>query len=700
MTGQPSQPAKNTRQRTDTSKVGSNKFPFVFTPILIVCIGILWCIVKTMVMDRDRWMTVHSRNFEGDTAELRPMRGNILSADGDLMSSSLPNYKVHFDFLSGVPADSPDPKKHAQYEAALSKRDSTVRANIPAIAGGLARICPAALDSAGYVRHLTAGLDARARYFDVVPGYILNYIQYNQLRELPIFNIPQRYANGLVVDERNNRKKPFGSLANRTLGSVYGAKDSASSGLELAYDSVLRGKSGLLHTKRFRGKQVTVVDQEPQDGYDLVSTIDISMQDFCEEALRQQLYKFNASFGVCVLMEVKTGDVKAIVNLEADSTGQYRERRNYAVSALMEPGSTFKTASIMVALDDGAITLDDEVDTGDGLYRMYGQNMKDTSYGRGGHGRLSVTDVVVRSSNIGVSRLIDMHYHDNPRKFIEGLKRVGIGQPLDLPLPDAKDPRIIGPDDKYTYWSGASLPWMSIGYNTMIPPISTVAFYNAIANGGKMVRPRFVKGISRGGQMVEEYPVEVIREQICKPEVLEQVKGILYQVVHAPRGTGKRARSPHFAVAGKTGTAQVAENGHYGREHFVSFVGFYPFEDPQYTCIVSVRTPAPGVGGANVCAPVFLQVAEHVYANRITTDLHLVSDSTAVHEPSVKLAECPATEEGRMPDLTGMGARDAVFAAESRGLDVAVRGYGKVARQSLPAGAVITDGQKLTLTLN
>lgn len=215
-----------------------------------------------------------------------------------------------------------------------------------------------------------------------------------------------------------------------------------------------------------------------------------------------------------------------------------------------------------------------------------------------------------------------------------------------------------------------------------------------------MVRPRFVKGISRGGQMVEEYPVEVIREQICKPEVLEQMRDILYQVVHAPRGTGKRARSPHFAVAGKTGTAQVAENGHYGREHFVSFVGFYPFEDPQYTCIVSVRTPAPGVGGANVCAPVFLKVAEHVYANRITTDLHLVRDTTAVGEPPAKQTECLAIDEEHMPDLTGMGARDAVYEAECRGLEVAVKGYGKVARQSLAAGSSIKAGQKLTLTLN
>lgn len=687
--------------RQNNDKVGASKFPLVFTVLLLLCCGILWCMVKTMTVEKNDWLEMHANTYEQDSVPLRPMRGNILSADGELMASSLPNYKVHFDFMSGIPKDSADEKEHAKYVKALAERDSLIRANIPAIAAGLAEICPACLDSAGYAKHLLQGLESHARYFDIVPGYILNYIQYNQLRELPVFNIRKRYANGLVVEERNNRKKPFGSLAKRTLGDMYGAKDSARSGLELAYDSVLRGEYGLLHRRRFRGKTVSIVDQEPQDGYDLVSTIDIAMQDICEEALRQQLYKWDATFGICVLMEVKTGDVKAIVNLETDSAGHYYEMRNYALSALMEPGSTFKPASIMVALDDGMISVDDVVHTGNGLRRMYGRNMKDTSYGRGGHGDLTVTEAVLRSSNIGVSVLIDDHYHNNPRKFVEGLKRVGIGAPLGLPIAEAKDPRIIGPDDKYTYWSNASLPWMAIGYGTMIPPISTVTFYNAIANGGKMVRPRFVKGLSKNGVMVEEYPVEVIREQICKPEVLEQVKNMLYQVVHAPRGTGKRAASKYFAVAGKTGTAQVAENGHYGREHFVTFCGFYPYEDPQYTCIVAVRTPAPGVGGANVCAPVFKQVAERVYANRITTDLRLATDSTAVFTPTLKAEEDEqALDLALMPDLSGMGARDAVYAIERRGMTAVVKGYGKVAHQSLAAGAEVTEGKKVTIQLN
>ncbi len=721
-------------------KIASNKFPFVIVPVVLVCIGIIYCMVKTMTVERGEWVKLRMEKFEKDSLLLPPSRGNILSADGELMASSLPDYKVRFDFLAGIPRDTTDAKLHEAREQAIAMRDSLIRANMPAMAGGLARICPA-LDSAGYYEHLEKGLEAHARYFDVCPGWILNYIQYNQLRELPIFNIRNKYQSGVIVEERNNRKKPFGSLARRTLGEMFGAKDSARSGLELAYDSLLRGKPGLIHTRRIRSRNVSIVDKEPEDGYDLVSTINVSMQDICESALREKLKELKAAFGVVILMEVKTGDVKAIVNLACDTIGgEYYESRNYALASLMEPGSVFKTASIMVALDDGEIQLGDQVDTGCGIYNMYGAKMKDSNWSRGGCGVLDVTYAMVRSSNIGVSRLIDEHYHDNPRKFIEGLKRVGIAQPLGLPFKGMANPRIIGPDDKYTYWSKTSLPWMSIGYGTQIPPISTVTFYNAIANNGKMVRPRFVKGISKNGELVEEFPVEVIKDHICKPQTLKDIQGILYKVVNDKSyGTGKRARSKHFGVAGKTGTAQVATGGSYhGKrmEHLVSFVGYYPFDNPQYSCIVAIRTAAPGASGGNMSGPVFAKIAERVYSKQVSTDISLARDSLSVFVPQVKAGETKAAqkllswmkipfenapeagdwsrsadeghevafetcevEDGRVPDLTGMGARDAVFAIESRGMKARVRGFGKVKSQSLAAGAPVVQGRTVTLEL-
>ncbi len=694
------------RENNSKKTVSPSKFPFVIVPVVLVCIGILYSMLKTMTVDRGHWVEVRQKHFEKDSVELKPTRGNILSADGELLASSLPDYKVHFDFLAGIPRDTTDARLHARRDSLIGLRDSMILANLPAIAGGLPRICPA-LDSAGYYAHLRKGLEKHARYYDVCPGWILNYIQYNQLRELPVFNIKHRYQNGLIVEERNNRKKPFGSLARRTLGEMYGAKDSARSGLEQAYDSLLRGESGLLHQRRIRGVNVDIVDDEPVDGYDLVSTINVSMQDICETALREKLIELDAEFGVVVLMETKTGDVKAIVNLARDSANHvYYESRNYALAALMEPGSTFKTASIMVALDDGEIKLSDKVDTGCGIYNMYGAKMKDSNWHRGGCGVLDVTYAVVRSSNIGVSRLIDSHYHDKPEKFIEGLKRVGIGTPLGLPFLGMANPRIIGPDDKYTYWSKTSLPWMSIGYGTQIPPISTVTFYNAIANGGKMVRPRFVKGLAKNGEMVEEFPVEVIKEQICKPQTLKDIQGILKKVVNDKTyGTGKRAGSKHFSVSGKTGTAQVAMGGHYHgghMEHLVSFCGYYPSENPQYTCIVAIRTAAPGASGGAMAGTVFAKIAERVYSKHVTTDISRACDSLSVFEPDVKksLADMGAGEDGLMPDLAGLGARDAVYAIESRGMRARLHGMGVVKKQSPEPGSKISAGKVVNLELD
>lgn len=740
-------------KKNSKKTISSGKFPLVIIPIVLVCIGIMYKMLMTMTVEREKWEDLRKENFEKDSVELKPNRGNILSAEGELLASSLPNYKVRFDFLAGIPVlktkrDTVNgqvvvrnlytAKDSIARDSLLRERDSLIIRNLPAISGGLARICPA-LDSAGYYAHMKEGLEKRARYFDICPGYILNYIQYNQLRELPVFDIRHKYKSGLIVEERNNRKKPFGSLARRTLGEMFGAKDSARSGLELAYDTLLRGESGIMHQRRIRSKNVDIVDKEPVDGYDLVSTINVSMQDICETALREKLIEVNAEFGVVVLMETKTGDVKAIVNLARDSvSGKYYEMRNYALAALMEPGSTFKTASIMVALDDGEIKLSDKVDTGSGIYNMHGARMKDANWSRGGCGVLDVTLAVVRSSNIGVSRFIDMHYHDKPEKFIEGLKRVGIGTPLGLPFYGMADPRIFGPENK-SYWSEVALPWMSIGYGTQIPPISTVTFYNAIANGGRMVRPRFVKGISKNGEMIEEFPVEVIKEQICKPQTLKDIQGILWQVVNNKNyGTGKRAGSKHFSVSGKTGTAQVAIGGgyHNGRtEHLVSFCGYYPSENPQYTCIVAIRTAAGGVGGGGTAGPVFAKIAERVYSKNVTTDIRRASDSLSVFVPSVKAGDMTAaasllkrlhipytggaegwghathddqqvsfttqpTDTALVPDMSGMGARDAVFAIESRGMRARVHGMGRVKSQSVPPGSKIKKGQVITLEMN
>lgn len=692
---------------------------------------------KTMVIQHDKWVDVGQVSVS-DTMELKPNRGNILSSDGkQIMASSLPNYRLYIDFMSGG-AD--------KDEKAKEEKDSIWNANIDSISRGLYGICPI-LTEREYKEHLLEGLNGGKRYWEVCPRQVLNYIQYNEIIRLPIFKEKNKNKSGLVVIEYNNRNKPFGTLAKRTLGDLYGAKDSARSGIELAYDSVLRGKSGKVHHKKVFNKYLDIIDEAPQDGYDVVSTIDVSMQDICESALREKLHELEATMGVAILMEVKTGDVKAIVNLERYDDGNYYEARNYALASLMEPGSTFKTASIMVGLDDGYIKVSDHVDTGCGVMNMHGAYMKDHNWNRGGYHVIDVPHVLMFSSNIGVSKLIDEHYHNQPEKFVEGLRRVGIGAPLGLPerFSGAANPIIRMPkrDSKGGFknslnWSATALAWMSIGYETQIPPISTCTFYNAIANGGKLVAPRFVKGISRNGEMVEEYPVNVIREHICKPQTLEEIQTILHRVVCDKEGLGKKAGNKFFDVSGKTGTAQVSNGGGYHggkNEHLVSFCGYFPSEAPRYTCIVAIRHSYYVSSGGGQAGPVFSQIAQRVYSKNLTTDINRAADSTSVYIPDVKTGDVAAakrvlrefnvlvsgdtkhqyasatiegksvrlkqvfTSETSVPDVTGMGARDAVYALESRGIHTRVKGRGKVVGQSIPAGTKIEKGNKILIEL-
>ena len=713
----------------------TGRFSAIVIGALLICVLIVWKALYTATVERETWERVAAVSVS-DTLVMAPVRGNILSADGQLMASSLPDYKLYIDFLSGITykdsLNSQGKRVSRKYdEKGMAEKDSMWRANMDTICSGLARICPRFTEDE-YRAHMMKGLTEKRRYWPVCKSVILNYIQYNEILKLPVFNLKNRYQSGLSIEERNNRNKPFGSLAKRTLGEMFGAKDSARSGLELAYDSLLRGVPGKKHHKKVLSKYLDIIDQEPVDGYDLVSTIDVSMQDICESALRQKMQELSASMGVVVLMEVKTGNVKAIVNLQRYDDGNFYEARNYALASLMEPGSTFKTASIMVGIDDGYIKVTDWVETGGGVCNMYGALMKDHNWAtRGGYGTIDVPHVLMFSSNIGVSKLIDKYYHNQPEKFVEGLRRVGIGTPLGLPFNGAADPRIRMPQkDRFggyrqsTNWSATALPWMSIGYETQIPPISTVTFYNAIANNGKMVRPRFVTGIEKDGELVEEFPVEVIKDKICKQSTLKDMQTILQRVVCDKEGLGKKAGNPYFHVSGKTGTAQVSNGSGYKggkNEHLVSFCGYYPSEDPKYTCIVAIRHSYYVASGGGQAGVVFSKIAQRVYSKDVTTNLKLAQDSTAVFVPDVKVGvdkssdkvlatlgiqkgnvegDVEKYDEMSVPDVIGMGARDAVYELASRGLKVRSKGRGVVRKQSIDAGKKLEPGQTILIELN
>ena len=524
----------------------------------LAAVAVVGKALYTMTAKRDYWLKVAARQKK-DSVSVRPLRGNILSCDGQLMASSLPEYKMYIDFKAGG-----------------EEKDSLWRIKIDSICDGLHRIFPQQSAHA-FKRHLEEGHRKMSQNWPIWDKRV-DYSTFSEVRKLPVFHL-SKFKGGFHWEEFNARRRPYGSLAQRTVGDMFGAKDTARFGLELSYDSILRGKNGIIHRRKVLNKFLNITDTPPVDGADIVTTIDVSMQDLAERSVIDQLKEVGGNVGVAIVMEVGTGDIKAIVNMEKCKDGAYRERKNHAISDLLEPGSVFKTASVMVALDDGMVDTTYHVETGTGIWPMYGREMRDHNWRKGGYGTLSLPQTLLYSSNIGISRLIDNCYRNNPERFVRGIYRLGLAQDLKVPLMGATTPRIRMPrkNDRgqWVNWSKTALPWMSIGYETQIPPISTLAFYNAIANGGKMMRPRFVKRIVKDGETVMDFPPEVLISQICKPSTLEKIQVILEHVVS--QGLGKKAGSPLFKVAGKTGTAQISQGvGGYKNgtmNYLLSFAG-------------------------------------------------------------------------------------------------------------------------------
>ena len=702
---------------------------FFLIVVLFATVGVCIVVKAAIIMFKERgyWNEVADR-FVKENVLVDPNRGNILSTDGKLLASSLPEYTLYMDFMVSDPDESRKAKEQA-------RKDSLLKSHLDEICEGLHRIFPDR-SAAAFKQHLQNGRSRKSRYYRIYPRRV-SYIQYKEVQKLPFFNLGKN-RSGLQGVASNNRKRPFGSLAQRTIGDVYadtalGAKN----GIELAFDTLLKGKKGVTHCQKVMNRYLNITDIEPIDGADIISTIDVDMQDICEKALVDKLYELNAMVGVAVLMEVKTGEVKAIVNMSKGNDGKYYEMRNNAISDMMEPGSTFKTASIMVALEDGKVQPDTQIDTGNGVKMMHGRPMKDHNWNRGGYGVIDVTKILEVSSNVGVSAIIDQYYHDNPQKFVDGLKRLGITEPLHLQIAGEGKPNIKGPGERY--FAKTTLPWMSIGYETQVPPLNILTFYNAIANDGVMVRPKFVKAAVKDGQIIKEYPTEIIREKIASESTLEKIRVILEKVVS--EGLAKPAGSKQFAVAGKTGTAQISQGaaGYTagGRKYLVSFCGYFPADAPKYSLIVSIQKPGLPASGGLMAGSVFSKIAERVFAKNLSYELKNAIDSTTVVIPDVKsgdlaeasyvLGKLSVPTEGKtsketwghaeedsthvrleqltmtagiMPSVVGMGAKDAVYLLEKAGLRVNIAGVGKVTRQSIPSGHKFSKGQTVALQLH
>lgn len=715
----------------DSAKV-MRRYTWIAAALTLMGLLVLGKAGYIMGVEKDYWDSVAAR-LKKDSVAVMPNRGNILSCDGQLMASTLPEYKVYMDFVT-----------------CAGEQDTLWPQKVDSLCHGLSMIFPER-SAEEFKRHLEEGHRKMSRNWPVWPRRI-DYNTFCQVRDLPLFNLTKksRYKGGFHWEEYNARRRPFGSLAQRTVGDMYGAIDSARCGLELAFDSILRGTSGLTHRRKILNKYLNVPIAQPIDGADIVTTIDVGIQDLAERALIEELKlpEVHGDVGVAIVMEVKTGDIKAIVNMTKCADGVYREVKNNAVSDLLEPGSVFKTASILVALDDGKVDTTKKVDTGCGIYNMYGRDMKDHNWRNGGYQVISLPRTLEVSSNIGVSRIIDENYHNAPERYVEGIYRTGLADDLHLPFFGASKARIRMPKKngrgQWLNWSNTALAWMSIGYETQVPPMSTVTFYNAIANGGKMMRPRFVKRIVKDGKVVEEFPPVVQRERIAKPSTIKTMQTILTHVVS--QGLGKKAGSPSFLVAGKTGTAQISQGkaGYKsGMTHYLlSFAGFFPADNPRYSCIVCIQKGGLPASGGGMSGVVFRHIAEGVMARDLKLSVDDARDANSLVIPDVKGGNVLAADyvlgrlgvktdaqweesagkdapvwgkaehrsdgvaltrsrfaSGVMPDVTGMGASDAVFLLESRGLKVRLLGRGRVVQQSYPAGKALERGRECVLTL-
>jgi len=649
-------------------------------------------------------------------------RGDIYSTNGRLLASSVPFYEIRLDTRStGLDIHG---KEYFRKLDTLSQKLAGLFDDQSA---------------ARYKKELYRARKQGERFYLIKEQ--VNYHQLKKLKTFPLFR-RGRYKGGFIVIQKNLRIQPHDNLASRTIGYTTDWEGGNIVGIEGAYDSYLKGAKGVRMMRRIQGGVwIPVSDDneiEPQSGKDIVTTLDINIQDVAESALREQLKEHNADHGTAVLMEVKTGDIKAIANLGKTESGEYKEIYNYAVGESREPGSTFKLASIISALEDNYVSLDDTIDTEDGTVSYYDKKLRDTK--PGGYGKITVREAFTYSSNVGISKIITRHYKKRPSQFIDRLYSMNLDEKLDLEIKGEGQPQIKYPGDKY--WSGISLPMMSIGYEVRLTPLQILTLYNAVANDGKMIKPRFVKKIKEHGQTIKTFETEVINPAICSKPTIRKAQKLLEGVVQ--NGTATNLKNHNYKIAGKTGTAQIADKKYgYRRDSGVSyqasFVGYFPADHPTYSCIVVVNSPTRDVYYGNVVAgPVFREIADKVYATSFemhkglklaqssdskeipyTKHSHRQELKTVLQELGVEVNENNIDskwvvtrkkdslidlgnryiDRHTMPNVIGMGIKDALYILENLGLQVEVRGRGSIRQQSIPPGEKIDKDDKVVLTM-
>ncbi|MBX3164179.1 MAG: transpeptidase family protein [Bacteroidetes bacterium] len=646
--------------------------------------------------------------------EIEAVRGNIFDANGALLATSLPYYEVAVDIN------------------APSITDKLFKDNRDSLAYLLSKLFKDKSEK-DYLKILKKARKDKDRY--VVLKRNVPYKDLQTLKTFPIFRKGKR--GGLVTLQTNRRERPFQMLAGRTIGLARAGIKPV--GLEGAFDSVLMGVSGKRLMQKIAGGVWRPINDEnevePKDGSDLYTTIDINIQDVAEQALYRELLKNKATHGCAVLMEVKTGEIKAIANLTKnpnDSTS-YSESLNYAIGYATEPGSTFKLASYLAVMDDYGVNLDEKIQVGNGTVTFYNKTIRDAHAPE--TPELTLQRAFEVSSNVAVAKMITKYYQKDPQKFTNKLRSFHLHQKLGVSIPGEGNPFIKQPKSKD--WSGVSLPQISYGYESLITPLQTLTLYNAVANNGKMVKPRFVKEIKRNGITVQKFETEVIDEKIVSDETIQKAKQMLEGVVK--NGSGKNLNITAFKVGGKTGTAQIAKTGikrangetAYGnagnRNYQASFVGYFPADNPLYTCIVIINNPKGNYYGAQVAGPVFKEIAEKVYSSNVdfiqpvnthsdlltelpniitTREEEIAGVSKSIGIPALQRAANKTNNlenqlrKGIMPNLSGLSAKDVLYLLENHGIAVTLQGFGTVKKQSIEAGQRFTKGTKITLTLS
>ncbi len=717
------------------------RYGLIVTVLMLFAVMIIFSAAKIVfTSEGKKWREVGEKETVIKDRVILPKRGNIYTYDGKLLATTEPLYSIYMDFW----ADGMEKDTLARYvgdlSVALAKKfpDRTAAQYKSLIMNGWKmREKEERQMRENEAKGSDKKVPLRSRYVKILRKDI-SYVDLKEIRTYPFWN-QRSNRSGLIAEERNARKKPFGNLATRTVGSVYkDLEKGGASGLELKYDSLLSGVPGVKFRQKIQGKWMDVVEKPAEEGWDIVTTIDTDIQDIAERSLRNKLIETEAESGTAIIMEVQSGEIKGIVNLDRMNNGDYAEGNPNAFSYMNEPGSTFKTVTVMVALDDGVVTPTDSFYVGNGLFQYNKKWVRDHYWRRGqDRGYLTVAEGIAISSNVVMSKIALKGYENNPAKYVEGIDRIGLRKQLkwDVPLNGIEGTSSIRfPDDKSNYWSKTTLPWMSFGYEAKIPPIYMLMFYNGIANGGNMIKPFIAKQFVKNGKVIKEMEAEVVNPKMCKETTLQQIQEMLVDVIE--EGTGRVVGSDYFPVAGKTGTAQIASGGGYGG-YYVSFCGYFPADKPMYTIFVGLRKPKGVPSGGGMAGMVFKNIAEQTYVRKVQLAVEDCKiDSTLQKTPRLKngnwaqiqtvlaslnfpsgqleedaqwvkvtqdsIAFYPQAltlHHALIPDVRGMGARDAVYLLEKSGLRVILNGAGRVVSQSFNPGQKLVKGTTIRITL-